>query len=428
MWCSTIGRMGREPRSTRRSFGRLRQFRSGRWKASYTGPDLRLYEAPATFSAKEDAEAWLTDRRREIDRELWSPPATEEQAKTAKRQQAAGEKFAEYAERWVRTRMVKGRPLAPRTREHYGQLLAQHINPTFGKKPLRDINMAMVDNWYAKTLTDKATARAHSYSLLKSILETARERDRLIQANPCVIRGAGTTKRKMKPKSASAKQLGIIIRAMPPQLQAMTILASWNALRFGETVELRRGDVVLSESTETDQEGNEIIVPHGVLQVRRGAARAFGQWEVDSLKTDSSSRDVTIPPHMLPPIMAHLAEYVGPEQDALLFPPLTGETMKDGKPRRLQPSTVYRHFYKARNAAGRPDLKWHQLRGTGATMALISGSTLAEVQKFLGHSTVGAALMYQYEMEGRDALRAKRMSALALEAENQQAATTSSHP
>ena len=62
-----------KPRSTRRGFGRLRQFRSGRWKASYTGPDGRLYEAPHTFEAKIDAEGWLTDRRREIDRELLVP-------------------------------------------------------------------------------------------------------------------------------------------------------------------------------------------------------------------------------------------------------------------------------------------------------------------------------------------------------------------
>ncbi|MGA9870705.1 MAG: site-specific integrase, partial [Rhodococcus sp. (in: high G+C Gram-positive bacteria)] len=76
---------------TQRGFGRLRQFRSGRWKASYTGPDGRLYDAPATFAAKIDAEAWLVDRRREIDRELWSPPTD---AATAKAKPVA---FREYA-------------------------------------------------------------------------------------------------------------------------------------------------------------------------------------------------------------------------------------------------------------------------------------------------------------------------------------------
>ena len=61
---------------TRRSFGRLEQYRSGRWKAAYTGPDGLLYPAPGTFAGKLDAEAWLTDRRREIDRECGRRPAT----------------------------------------------------------------------------------------------------------------------------------------------------------------------------------------------------------------------------------------------------------------------------------------------------------------------------------------------------------------
>src|ERR1700694_638687 len=90
------------PRSERRTFGRLRQFRSGRWKASYTGPDGKLYEAQHTFAAKIDAEAWLTDRRREIDRELWSPPASTEQTKEAgQRKKAAAETFGDYAKKWL---------------------------------------------------------------------------------------------------------------------------------------------------------------------------------------------------------------------------------------------------------------------------------------------------------------------------------------
>ncbi len=73
----------------RRKFGRIRQFNSGRWQASYTGPDGRVYIAPKTFNAKIDAEAWLTDRRREIDRQLWSPASGQEDR--------PGAPFGEYA-------------------------------------------------------------------------------------------------------------------------------------------------------------------------------------------------------------------------------------------------------------------------------------------------------------------------------------------
>jgi hypothetical protein len=152
----------------RRGFGRIRKCQpSGRYQASYIGPDDRLHKAPKTFDAREDAEAWLTDRRREIDREGWSPPATEEQ-QTAKLK--AEMKFRDYAKTWVETRLVKGEPLRPRTKEHYHRLLDAHIYPVFGSKNVRDITMKMVDEWYAKTLADKPTMRAHTFSLLKTIL------------------------------------------------------------------------------------------------------------------------------------------------------------------------------------------------------------------------------------------------------------------
>lgn len=379
------------PRSTRRSFGRLRQFRSGRWKASYTGPDGRVYEAPHTFAAKVDAEAWLTDRRREIDRELWSPPADAEQKRTAARtKKAAAEKFKDYAERWVQTRTVRGRPLKPRTVEHYEAMLEDHIYPTFGAKPVRDITMESVDRWYAKTLKDKPTMRAHTYSLLRTILETARTRDRIIDINPAMIRGAGTAQRKIKPRPATLGELEVLTTEMPERYKLMVLLAAWCALRFGELVELRRGDIDVKES---------------VVRIRRGAVRVEGGWVVGDPKSEASARDVAIPPHIMPAVKAHLANHVGRKADSLLFPAKSGG--------HLQPSTLQRHFYKARTTAKRSDLRWHDLRHSGAVMAAQAGGTLAELMARLGHSTPAAAMKYQHAAQGRDQAIAALMSKMA---------------
>jgi integrase len=371
----------------RRGFGRIRKCQpSGRYQASYVGPDHRLYRAPETFAAKVDAEGWLTDRRREIDRELWSPPATTTQKK-AKR--AAEVKFDDYAKRWVEQRTVKGRPLRPRTREHYESLLEDHIYPTFKTKAVREISMESVDRWYAKTAKDAPTVRAHAYSLLRTILETARKRDRLIEVNPCEIVGAGSTERKSKTRPATFEQIDTIVSEMPERLAPMILLATWCALRFGELVELRRSDVNAQD---------------GVIHVRRGAVRVKGGWEIGPPKSEAGVRDVTIPPHVLPAIKAHLAsEHVGPARDALLFPPQTGE--------RLQPSTFNRHYYKARAKAKRPDLRLHDLRHTGATLAAQSGA-LAELMARMGHSTPAAAMRYQHAAHGRDKAIAEAMSKL----------------
>jgi integrase len=51
------------------------------------------------------------------------------------------------------------------------------------------------------------------------------------------------------------------VSEMPYHLQLMALLAAWCALRFGELVELRRGDIDLDDN---------------VVKVRRGAARVKG--------------------------------------------------------------------------------------------------------------------------------------------------------
>lgn len=396
-----------EPRSTRRSFGRLRQFRSGRWKASYTGPDGRLYDAPDTFAAKVDAEAWLTDRRREIDRELWSPPATTEQKKAATaRKKAAAVTFRDYSRRWLETRTVKGRTLKPRTVEHYQAMLDDHLLPAFGNKAVRDVTMEAVDRWYARTLTDKPTMRAHAYSLLRTILETARARDRIIDTNPCLIRGAGTAARKIKPKPATLDQLDTLTAEMPERYRPMVPLAAWCALRFGELVELRRKDIEITKRTERDKGGNDVEIVEGIVKIRRGAVRTGDGWVVGDPKSDAGARDVAIPPHIVPAVKAHLAsKFVGGKPDSLLFAAQSGE--------HLQPSTLYRHFYKARTAAGREDLRWHDLRHSGAVLAAQTGATLAELMARLGHSTPQAAMRYQHAAQGRDQQIAAALSALA---------------
>jgi hypothetical protein len=62
--------MAREPSIARRSFGRIERRESGRYRAAYIGPDGRLYRAPVTFDAKDDAVAWLAARRAAIQMEV----------------------------------------------------------------------------------------------------------------------------------------------------------------------------------------------------------------------------------------------------------------------------------------------------------------------------------------------------------------------
>ena len=63
---------------TRRSFGKIKKLPSGRYQASYLGPDGERHNGPVTFLAKQHADQWLAMRQAEIVEQSWKPPAPPE--------------------------------------------------------------------------------------------------------------------------------------------------------------------------------------------------------------------------------------------------------------------------------------------------------------------------------------------------------------
>jgi integrase len=363
----------------RSDFGNVRKLPSGRYQARWRVGG-KWYSArtedgrrPLTFDTEAKGRAWLRKHAEAIRAGTWPPPPPPELTL-----------LPEFAEGWLASRN-----LSQRTRDHYRQLLRAHILPTFGAVPLTEITPTAVRGWYgALEGRTGPTARAHAYGLLKAIMATAVS-DNLIPANPCRVRGGGqaATAKQMRP--ATLPELAALTEAMPERLRMLVQLAVWCSLRFGEAAELRRSDVDLD---------------HGILCVRRAVVRTETGTVVHQPKSAAGVRNVTIPPHVIQPLRAHLAEHVGPQRDALLFPATGGG--------HLAPSALYRHFYRAREAAGRPDLRFHDLRHTGQTLAALSGAGLRELMARAGQSTSGAALRYLHQVDGRQAEIAARMSGL----------------
>jgi len=358
------------PRGT--EWGAVDRLPSGRYRARYTGPDHRRHTAPTTFTAKKSARAWLNRTHADIQADRWVDPESAEAVDTM---------FGDYARRWVDDRGLK-----PRTKAHYANLLDKRILPTWESVPLTAITPPAVRAWHASVAPGKATTRAHAYSLVRAIMQTALG-DGLIERNPVNIRGAGTSKRTSRTKVLEAGELAALMDAMPDRFRALVAVSTWCALRFGEAAELRRKDVDLRNR---------------VIRVRRGVVRANGEVIVTTPKSDAGIRDVAIPERLVPALEAHLKAHAQPGREGLIFPGAHGG--------HLAPSALYREFYPAREAAGRPDLRWHDLRHSGAVFAALSGANLRELMGRLGHSTPQAALRYQHIAAGRDAEIAAKLS------------------
>jgi integrase len=364
----------------RRYFGSIRKLPSGRYQASYKGPDGSRHPAPTTFDSRQYADAWLAGVRTDIQRERWEPPNT-----THVSDQGRVTDFGTYAASWL-----AGRDLSGSTRKLYRIILDNQILPAFEDVPLADISPAMVREWHAGLRTQTGpTQRARAYSLLRTILGTA-VTDDVIPANPCRVRGAGSAKRARDIRPASLPELEALAAAMPPRYRLMVLLAAWCALRFGELAELRRSD---------------IDVKNAIVHVRRGVVSTDGGLVVKGPKSEAGKRDVNIPPHLMPAVKAHLSGHVKASRDALVFPAVHGG--------HLNPASLRRAYHPAREAAGRPDLRFHDLRHTGAVLAAATGATLAELMARLGHSTVSAAMRYQHASADRDKVIAAALSELA---------------
>lgn len=373
--------MTRRPQD-RGAFGSVYQLPSKRWRVQYYGPEGkegRRYAAPTTFRTKREARAFLSTVQADITRGKWLPPADETPV-------APGTKaltLKTYANTWLEQRDVK-----TRTAEHYRKILDTSIvGKPIGNLPLRSITADDVRSWYAKLDKTTPTLRAHTYGLLRTIMGTA-VTDGKIPTNPCTIRGAGSTDRVVNIRPATVDELAKLVDAMePPRFKAMILMAAWCGLRFGELTELRRKDVDVDD---------------GVIRVRRGVVRTSDGFQTGTPKSTAGSRDVAIPPHLLPALKDHLVDHTEPGGESLLFPADGGG--------HLAPSTLYRRFYKARAAAGRGDLRFHDLRHTSSVMAAEAGATLAELMARGGWSTPQAALRYQHAAQGADKRIAEALS------------------
>jgi integrase len=363
-------------------FGTVVRLPSGNYRVQYHGPEGRAgrrYSAPTTFRTKAEARKFLATVHADIITGKWLPPDA------AVSPAVPALTLADYAQKWLAQRDLK-----PRTAEHYAKLLPRITGAPLGRLPIKSVTADDVKSWYAKLDKSTPVYRAHTYGLLRTILGDA-VRDGKIAAQPCNIRGAGSAKRTVIIRPATLDELRKILDNTPEQFKAMVLLAAWCAMRFGELTELRRSDV--------DIEG-------GVIRIRRAVSRVKGGYVVGDPKSDAGIRDVNIPGgRILDAVREHLAYHTGPAADALLFPAKHGGHLAEG--------TMCRWYYKAREAAGRPDLRFHELRHTGGTMSAQVGATLAELQGRLGHSTVQAAMRYQHVAAGRDALLAARLSELA---------------
>jgi len=162
------------------------------------------------------------------------------------------------------------------------------------------------------------------------------------------------------------------------RFEALYVLAITTGMRQGELPALRWQDVDLENAT---------------ISIRRTLTRDGGRVTMGEPKTKKRRRSIRLTPQATEALKEHLklqlrdVEILGDRYDdrGLVFAPESGTL--------INPSNLRnRSFKPLLKRAGLPDICFHDLRHTCATLLLSQGTHPKLVQELLGHATIAMTL------------------------------------
>jgi hypothetical protein len=161
-------------------------------------------------------------------------------------------KLAEYAETWIAQRPG----LRPRSADNYRWLLKKHIMPRLGEVPVGKLSTPMIREWRAALLDQgvSVSTAAKAYRLLRAVLMTAVDEDKILSSNPCRIRGAGDEQAPERPVLTVAQVFELAERVgRRPFGNIGRVLEDRYRLRFRRDGEMRTSPEVYASRAEATQ-------------------------------------------------------------------------------------------------------------------------------------------------------------------------------
>jgi integrase len=283
----------------------------------------------------------------------------------------------EYMTRWLED-SAKG-DLGHRAYHNYHLQIRRHINPVLGRLKLSKLTAAHIQSLYAAKLRDglKPSSVRYIHAVLHRALEQA-VRFNLIPFNPAArVDPPKIRQEEITPLDADQARK-LLDAARGNKFEALYVLSLTVGLRMGEALGLRWSDI--------DFHAKTLRVSRQLQRVRDGGGLVFSE------PKNASRRTVNLPERAVEALKSHrkrqLEERVKAthyEDSGLVF--ATGK----GTPLDAQ-NVVNRHFKPLLKRADLPDIRWHDLRHTYATLLLSRGTHPTYVQKSLGHASVQLTL------------------------------------
>jgi integrase len=291
--------------------------------------------------------------------------------------------LGDYLDKWLPS--IKD-TVRQRSWERYEQLVRVHIKPALGRLKLKDITRAHVKGLYREKLDAGSSPRTVQYihvTLHKALKDAVG--DGLLPKNVATgLKPSKPRRHEMNPLNPEqAKAFLCAIRG--DRYEALYVLAVHCGLRQGELLGLKWGDIDLDS---------------GTLQVRRTMSETRAGRTEENTK-NGKGRRIDLTRSVVEALRTHRErqqqEIKGSaswQDHGLVFPSLVG-TPTNSK------NLYYRSFKPILKRAGLPNITFHELRHTCATIRSMKGQHLKQVQELLGHSSVAITLdLYSHVIPG----------------------------
>ena len=301
--------------------------------------------------------------------------------------------FGEFSRDWLLSKKLS---VSAKTNLQYEGTLRVHLIPVLGNTPIKDITSADINDALTainnsvllkrKSKNPIVTRTAFSaYQILKMIFGYALER-RLLSENPMLFVERPRYKSDLSMHILSQEQVVRLTNAGEKfNFDAVCALTVTTGLREGEVLGLKWQDI--------DVKGQFIRVHQQVQYLPGQGIR------VTELKTISSRRRIPIGKNVLKKLLRHkrhvekMKAFAGErwQENDLVFPSSVGTP--------ISVQNFLRKYKKILKSAGLPNIRFHDLRHTAASLMLQNGIHIKVVSERLGHSDIRITLqLYSHLM------------------------------
>lgn len=288
--------------------------------------------------------------------------------------------------------------ISARTAQRYRQLVENQIVPYLGAKLVQRLALLEIEWWHTILRNGDLSARSigHAHRVLAKALGDA-ERAGTVVKNVCKLQKA--------PKVPETEMA--IVRDVPKlveklhgeRLRVLAVVALFTGMRLGEILALKDERVKLDSGVIEVREALEETKVHGV--------------RFKSAKTRAGRRDITLPTIVIEALREHRRALLETRMklglgkfrsEDLLFANL------EGKP--LRPSIVSSDWGELAARIGIPDITFHGLRHSHASMLVSEGVDIVTISRRLGHARPAVTLaIYAHMFTSDDSKAADAVNA-----------------